>query len=442
MYTKELVIHFHIDQQHRKGHDHVIKHSTINQSENLTTSDALPTVYVANTGDDKISVISDKYYEIAVGKGPVAMAQLSNESGHFVYAVNESGLVSVIDTTNHNIIKTIQLPGKLTSEDNRNITATINGKYVYIANQGGEPTGSITMIDTLHHTVITSIQVEKYPITVAVTNQDSSTPNKLYAISTGRHSKTHALSIIDTATYKVTKKVDLHKARPRYLAITPDNNFFILGYHDKTDSGIYIGNVNTDNFVSHQKTKNHERMRSITPSADGKFIYVGYTSSKLSGVQLVIYATEYLYKPGATPTSTRMRLSFPNYHTKNGSPLNIIEVEEAANQWGILVSAVFSREQCIHYIKRIGDSFTFEQNVIIPNANGYFDVSSDHQYIVTANSYPAHKGKYDFNDKNLNKNLNTITYVNYSSLKAIKTIEVRNDPEILLVLDNENSINA
>lgn len=76
--------------------------------------------------------------------------------GRFAYAsLYGTGKVIVIETTNHDVIKTIVCRGKP-----KTVTISKDGKYVYVANFGG---GRFDVIDTTTNEVIASVSAGKQP---------------------------------------------------------------------------------------------------------------------------------------------------------------------------------------------------------------------------------------------------------------------------------------
>ncbi len=76
--------------------------------------------------------------------------------GKFAYAsLYGTGKVVVIETTNHDVIKTIVCRGKP-----KTVTISKDGKYVYVANFGGD---RFDVIDTAKNEVITSVPAGRQP---------------------------------------------------------------------------------------------------------------------------------------------------------------------------------------------------------------------------------------------------------------------------------------
>jgi YVTN family beta-propeller protein len=143
--------------------------------------------YVCNyaNGSSKVSVINtidDSVIDIPVGSRPYAVSVTPD--GAFVYVTNyDSGSVSVIDTSTHTVVKTIQVGGVPSG-----ISVTPNGAFAYVNNHSS---GTVWVIDTSTLTVVKTIPV------ASGADGISMTPNGAYVYV--NHNSTGKVSVIQTS---------------------------------------------------------------------------------------------------------------------------------------------------------------------------------------------------------------------------------------------------
>lgn len=124
-------------------------------------------VYVANSEDDTVSAIrtSDNSVIATVNVGSNPNGVAVNPSGTAAYVTNlNDGTVSVISTANNIVISTIRGVGVNPTD----ITFSLDGQFVYITDQNGQPNGITYIISALTNTVVGSIAVGGSPIGIAI----------------------------------------------------------------------------------------------------------------------------------------------------------------------------------------------------------------------------------------------------------------------------------
>ncbi len=156
--------------------------------------------FVANTGDDTVSVINVDTITITdtvtVGDGPFGVAAIhqASESRIKVYVSNyNAGTVSVlIQDGAEFVVETINAVGA----NPVGVAATPDGQFIYVANYNSGLTGSVTVIRTEDDTIVDTIQAGRGPWGVAVgakgqyafVSNSSNTANSLTLIRTSDNS--------------------------------------------------------------------------------------------------------------------------------------------------------------------------------------------------------------------------------------------------------------
>ncbi len=130
---------------------------------------------------------------ISVGSYPVEV-EVSLD-GTKLYAVNQEGTVSVIDTNTNTVIATINI-----GEGNYplGVAVTPDGTKVYVTNSGSS---TVSVIDTVTNNVVATVAVGNYPFGVSVTPDGT----KVYVAN----SYNNTVSVIDTATNNVTDTINV-----------------------------------------------------------------------------------------------------------------------------------------------------------------------------------------------------------------------------------------
>jgi YVTN family beta-propeller protein len=230
--------------------------------------------YVANSGDDTVSVIrtSDNTVvgdPIGVGDYPTGIA--ITPDGSYVYVANmNSYTVSVIRTSDNTVVETITV-GKLPYGI---AITTPDGSYAYVTNSGD---GTVSVIQTSVNTVVDtiSISIDAAPHGIAIT------PNGDYAYVVNSYDG--AVSVIQTSVNTVVgDPIDVGKS-PMGIAITPDGAY------------AYVTKVVIDGTVSVIRTSDNTVVGlpiavgavpygvAITP--DGAYVYVVNRGGTVSVIQ-------------------------------------------------------------------------------------------------------------------------------------------------------------
>jgi YVTN family beta-propeller protein len=181
---------------------------------------AAPFAYVANAGDNTVSVIDTAtnmvVATIPVGGGPAGVAVVPD--GKHVYVTNgSSNTVSVVDTATNMVVATIPLGGGPAG-----VAVTPDGKHVYVAAATAPLLlGQVSVIDTGSNTVVATVTgVGQNPVEIAIT------PDGRYAYVTFRPPQESGagVSVIATASNTVvaTVGVGFYYTGVHGIAITPD----------------------------------------------------------------------------------------------------------------------------------------------------------------------------------------------------------------------------
>jgi YVTN family beta-propeller protein len=172
---------------------------------------AAPFAYVANHGDDNVSIIDTATNQVTgtvdVGNHPLGVAV--DPEGTRVYVSNQDGLngsVSVI-TTGTNAVTPVPV-----GDDPTGVAVKLPGTRVYVANRVAK---TVSVIDTVSNAVIATVPVENNPLGVAV--NPAGTP--AYVVNKGSDS----LTVIDTNTNTVITTVSTGPpgSNPTHVAVSP-----------------------------------------------------------------------------------------------------------------------------------------------------------------------------------------------------------------------------
>ncbi|WP_432664381.1 YncE family protein [Wukongibacter baidiensis] len=383
-----------------------------NKSELLDNYD----VYVGSSRMNIVSHIHNDSVEnnITIEMVPIGMVQINNESGNFIYVFSKDSIIYIINVEDNQIHGTIKLPGLLDNHNNHNIALSHNQSTLYVANSNPDSGtgGWISVIDIRQHTLKNSIQVKGNPIGLSLTHGEYEGTEKLYVISKGAHS----LSIIDTSNEEVLKSFFLSLDEPQNLTITPDNKYFIIGY--KSSGKLHVGDIQTDSVIK-SIYSNKAKTHCLAISMDGTLLYVcGKRSTSDKGqdkTELRIYDISNGFRFVRVMT----------LNDKSTDPRMIIECKNDDDFTSIFVSAEYSHKK-VYLYKIVRDihvnSFILKNSREFSNEfNGFFAMTHDSKYIVTANPYR-----------------NSISYVDAESFKSEGIIRLRKYPDTLLVVDSSH----
>jgi uncharacterized repeat protein (TIGR01451 family) len=201
-------------------------------------------VYVANTGDDTVSVIDPKTLAvtkvIGVGQQPGVSAMAANPAGTRVYVPNRlSNSVSVIDTASDTVIATV------TGDDGAGVPFFFLPTAVAVSPDGAEAwvagLGSVTIIETAGNTVVATIPHVCFDQPVA--NAHDGVPqaiafhpflSRAYVLSPDNSvgaADIHGnrLCVVDTEARTVVFSLTLPFTHPEDVAVRPDGAFVYVG---------------------------------------------------------------------------------------------------------------------------------------------------------------------------------------------------------------------
>jgi YVTN family beta-propeller protein len=201
---------------------------------------------------------------IPVGVGVLPTAIAFNPDNGDMYVVNErlnqrsgvvvlSKTVSVIDTQNNTVIKTIPVGNFTIDRIPNEIAFNPHNRDMYVVNEGNESViagnGSISVIDTQNNTVTHNIPVGVLPTAIAF-NPDNGTA---YVVN----QESRSVSVIDTQNNTVSQTIPVGNV-PNDIAFDPDNrdmyvaggfsnSVFVIDTQNNTVSQtIPVGNVPND----------------------------------------------------------------------------------------------------------------------------------------------------------------------------------------------------
>jgi YVTN family beta-propeller protein len=227
--------------------------------------------YVANYSSNTVSVINTTN-NMVVKTIPVSAVNpnyvVVNQAGSFVYVVGYGGgNVSVISTSTNAEVATIAVQSQPWG-----IALAPNGKIAYVANYGSN---SVSVINTGTHSVAKTIPVQNSPQGLAVT------PNGTFVYVANQGSG--SVSMISTLTNTVIATISVGGS-PDFVAISPDG------------STAYVTNSGSD-AVSVIQTANNTVVNAINVSPgpfgtnvspDGHWLYVAHYNSGSGNLVTVI----------------------------------------------------------------------------------------------------------------------------------------------------------
>jgi YVTN family beta-propeller protein len=167
-------------------------------------------IYVSNQLDNTVSVIDGTTHKIVatvrVGVSPAQMAVSSDRRS--VYIANTgSSTVSVLNTSDNTVAKTIALPRRSRPVG---VAVSPGGRHLYTADGGAN---RVSVLDTRSGRVAASVPVGTQPLDVAVA-PDGKT---VYAANSGSGD----VSVIDARTNRVARAIPTGRF-PSGVAVTPD----------------------------------------------------------------------------------------------------------------------------------------------------------------------------------------------------------------------------
>jgi YVTN family beta-propeller protein len=194
-------------------------------------------VYIANSGDDTVSVIDTAtdtvIHTVSIGSYPCAVAVTPDGSKVYVASLRDNA-VYVFDTATNTIITRIY--GMFGPWD---LSVTPDGREVYVANKEN-PSPGVAVINTTTNTVETYVRFgypPDMPYNSRLSNRVTVTPDgsKVYVASDSE------IYVIDTATKAVTP-TGLLIGYSQGIAITPDGK---KAYVANTGEGTNVSVINT-----------------------------------------------------------------------------------------------------------------------------------------------------------------------------------------------------
>ena len=234
-------------------------------------------VYVANNGDNTVSVINTKTNKVhtTISSVPSPTHIAVSSDGTKLYVSNDvaSGTVTLVDLSNGNSTQTITGFGS----NPYGLALTPDGTQLWVANSGGN---TIDVVNTRTNAIISSIVVASGPRAVGFT------PNgqKAY-VSAG-----HKVYVIDTASKAVTTTIAVGN-NPLGLAVTPTGNaVYVIDLHaSKDSSNCKVIDTATDTItkVIHMGSGFPGSQPAMLPN--GKYLY--YPESETGDVTLISTAT-------------------------------------------------------------------------------------------------------------------------------------------------------
>jgi YVTN family beta-propeller protein len=279
---------------------------------------AAPFVYVANHGDDNVSII-DTATSLVVDTVPVGHRPLGvavDPEGAHVYVSNQdgsNGTVSIITTA------TKMVAGVAVGNDPTGVALKLPGTRLYVANRIDR---TVSVIDTATNQVLTTVDVEHNPLGVAV--NPAGTP--AYVVNKGSNS----LTVIDTNTNKVLTTVPTGPSGgiPTHVAVSPAGDLlYVTNNAGATVSVInattldVTGTVSVDNFPE-----------GVAFSPDGARAYV--TSSGADTLSVIDVALQAVIKTipvGAQPEDVSVHPDGTRVYVLNRADKTISVIDATTN---------------------------------------------------------------------------------------------------------------
>jgi len=228
----------------------------------LSIADAVPFVYITNSGSNNVSVIDTSTIKVTSTldvSHPIGVA--ASPDGKKVYVTNSGkGNVTVIDTATNNVIATVK--------DNFGdvIAVSPDGKKVYVDSDGV----NLSVIDAATNKVSSSTDIQGYnPNGIAVNNDGT----KLYVSTEGWMDSGYGVSIVDTENNSYIGDIALPIKDPQYrpsgVAVNPTDTKVYMTWSDGTVS---VTDVGTNTVIASVPVGIGPRGVAVSP--DGKNVYV------------------------------------------------------------------------------------------------------------------------------------------------------------------------
>ena len=275
------------------------------------------TVYVANNGDNSVSVIdtvtSTVTDTVTVGTSPWSVAV--SPDGATVYVANDGdNSVSVIEAATNTLVDTISVGGRPHS-----VAVSPDGTRVYVANFAG---GTVSVIDAATNTVVDTIRLDSYPPLHPTSYPSSVAVSPDGTMVYVANDSGSSVSVIDTATNTVVDTVRF-KASPGSVAVSPDG------------ATVYTANAvgNTVSVIDAATNTVVDTIRvgsvphSVAVSPDGTTVYVAnnqdYTVSVIDTATNTVVETTWA---GAYPHSVAVSPNGTTVYVANGTSGNSVSV--------------------------------------------------------------------------------------------------------------------
>ena len=212
----------------------------------LPNTENYPCVYVANAGDNTVSVINATTNRmigvVSVGELPQGVAVTPDNK--FVYVAEKGdNQVSVIDTSTNKVITTVK---GLTGQAQSQVSITPDGKFVYAVEPGSD-FSKIDKIDTATNTVVDSVKGGTYPVSIAFA------PSGPFAYVSDRcpAENVACLDVVDTSLTPptVTSTIPIPGSVfsvASSVAVTPDGSLVCVSLED-ANRGFEIAFISTKN---------------------------------------------------------------------------------------------------------------------------------------------------------------------------------------------------
>lgn len=342
-------------------------------------------VYVANSGDNSVSVIDAASNTVTKNIGPVGMRPygiaVSPNKPRLYVTNHDDNSVAVIDTDSDNFLALVNQNGSLFNKP-YGVAVDPAGNYVYVANKGdGTASGTVSVIDTATDKIIRTVTVGKGPTGVAV----SPAGDKVYVVN----STDNTVSVIDAATptYPVTTAINSGGAMPEYIAF---NQAGVMAYATHYNSGdvskIDIASSNvidvapTDSTISAIPVRNH-------PSALGNFV-----GPAISSVQSEIVTAYEYYHSGLNHYF--MTASFDEAKAKD-AVTTTPAWQRTGKTWLVWKSAASLLSPVCRFFGT--DKYDVNRKRIGANSHFYTADSTECDFIKTAYQTSANDGSLPFN---------------------------------------------
>jgi YVTN family beta-propeller protein len=268
-------------------------------------------IYVSNQLDNTVSVIDGATHKVVatvpVGVSPAHMAVSADRRSLYI-ANTGSDTVSVLNTDNNNVAKTIALP-----RESRPLGVAVSpsGRYLYTADGGAN---RVSVLDTQAGRVVTSVRVGTQPLSVAVAPDGKA----VYSANSGSGN----VSVINARTNRVVRAIPTGRF-PSGIAVTRDGASVYV-----TDelSGVTV--INAANGTIRARLRLPSPF-SVTMSPDGGRAYVtGLGPGTLTAIDTGtarVHSTASVGSSGTDPFTVRATADALYVANQGASTLSIID---------------------------------------------------------------------------------------------------------------------